>query len=225
MSADATIDSRPETCEHIAEVRGLVLGVAGNLVGRGHRHDASKLVEPEVGTFDRVTAQLRSLTYGSDEYEAARASMGPALEHHYAANDHHPEHFPPGTVHEVDVGTEPAFHPSGDEYTVASAVCSGCDWTDRGDEEDVVDAAAMHEREHYAPGGIHAMNVIQLTEMLCDWIAATRRHDDDKDIHDSIEFNAKRFGYGDTMARLLHNSADAILASEVKVPVPVPPTS
>lgn len=219
MPDDVTIDSRPDTCEHIAQVRGLLLGVAGDLVGRGHRHDASKLVEPEVGTFDRVTTQLRGLTYGSEEYEAARTEMGPALEHHYEVNDHHPEHFPAGPVHEVDVGTEPMFHSGGDEYTLASATCSGCEWTDRGDEEDVVDAAALHEREHYHPGGVHAMSLVQLTEMLCDWIAATRRHDDDKDVHDSIEVNAARFGYGEVLTRLLHNSVDAILASEVKVPV------
>ncbi len=39
------------------------------------------------------------------------------------------------------------------------------------------------------------MNLLQLTEMLCDWIAATRRHSDG-DIHGSITKNRDRFGYG-----------------------------
>lgn len=221
--ADArSSDSRPETAEHIAQVRGLLLGVAGELVGRGHRHDASKLVEPEVATFDRVTTQLRSLTYGSPEYEAARAEMGPALDHHYAVNDHHPEHFPPPVRHEVEVREEPAFHPSGDEYATAIATCDQCDWTDKGDGDDVRDAAALHERETFEPGGIHAMNLIQLLEMLCDWIAATRRHDDG-DIHASIEKNAARFHYGEELEQFLHNSVDAILEFEVKVPSPALP--
>jgi hypothetical protein len=140
--------------------------------------------------------------------------MGPGLDHHYAENDHHPEHFPPGPVHETNVGTEPAFHPSGDEYTVASAFCSGCEWSARGEEDDVRDEAASHERENYDPGGIHSMNLMQITEMLCDWIAATRRHSPPHDIHESIEQQASRFGYGEEIERMLHLSADAILALE-----------
>jgi hypothetical protein len=152
-------DSRPDTHEHIAQVRGLVLGVAGNLTERAHQHDRSKLEPPEVGVFDRVTPELAELTYGSDEYKASLASMGDALTHHYEKNDHHPEHF---------------------------------------------------------PGGIHSMNLIQLTEMLCDWIAATRRHDDG-DIHRSIDQNAERFGYDLEVRQLLHNTVDAIAAAELPV--------
>jgi hypothetical protein len=207
-------DSRPDTHEHIAQVRGLVLGVAADLTERAHRHDRSKLEPPEVEVFDRVTPLLKDSTYGSDEYKGFLADMGDGLAHHYAANDHHPEHFPPGSVHEADVGTEPAFHPSGDEYTTASAVCSGCEWTARGDEAAVRDAAALHESENFNPGGIHAMNLIQVTEMLCDWIAATRRHADG-DIHRSIDQNGERFGYGDELRRLLHDTVDAILTREI----------
>jgi hypothetical protein len=58
------------------------------------------------------------------------------------------------------------------------------------------------------------MNLIQLTEMLCDWIAATRRHADG-DIRRSIDQNAERFGYGEDLKRLLHNTVDAILSAEM----------
>lgn len=152
-----TYDSRPDTHEHIAQVRGLVLGVAADLTARAHRHDRSKLASPEVEVFDRVTPQLKDSTYGSDEYKEFLAAMGEGLAHHYAANDHHPEHF-------------------------------GC--------------------------GICEMNLIQLTEMLCDWIAATRRHADG-DIHGSIDANAERFGYGGELRRLLHDTVEAILAREM----------
>jgi hypothetical protein len=104
-----------------------------------------------------VTPLLKDSTYGSEEYKGFLADMGEGLAHHYAVNDHHPEHF-------------------------------DC--------------------------GIKEMNLIQLTEMLCDWIAATRRHADG-DIHRSIDQNAERFGYGDELRRLLHDTVDAILAREL----------
>ena len=34
--------------------------------------------------------------YGSDEYKEFLAGMKPALDHHYAENRHHPEHFENG---------------------------------------------------------------------------------------------------------------------------------
>ena len=39
-----------------------------------------------------LTLQSPCLTYGSDEYKACLTEMKPALDHHYAANRHHPEH-------------------------------------------------------------------------------------------------------------------------------------
>lgn len=80
-----------------------------------------------------------------------------------------------------------------------------------------------HHPEHFGEvqkiagklrGGIREMNLLQLTEMLCDWIAATRRHEDG-DIRRSINQNAERFGYGEELHRLLHNTVDAILAAEL----------
>ena len=153
-------DSRPDTHEHIAQVRGLLLGVAQDLIARAHRHDRSKLQEPELSVFDEVTPRLQGSTYGSDEYKGFLADMGEGLRHHYAHNDHHPEHF-------------------------------------RG--EDSFDA----------------MNLIQIMEMLCDWIAATRRHDDG-DIRRSIEQNAERFGYGDEVKRLFLNTIDSLEAAEIQ---------
>lgn len=63
-----------------------------------------------------------------------------------------------------------------------------------------------HHPEHFA-GGISEMDLLQLTEMLCDWKAATLRHEDG-DLGRSIEQGADRFGYGDEIARLLRNTAE-----------------
>lgn len=149
-------DSRPDTYEHIEQVRGLLLGVAAELTERAHRHDRSKLESPEVETFNEYTPKLRNSTYGSEEYKGFLEGMGEGLAHHYAVNDHHPEHF---------------------------------------------------------GQGIDEMDLIQLIEMLCDWLAATRRHADG-DIHGSITKNRERFGYGADIERLLRNTVKRIETSD-----------
>lgn len=95
-------DSRPDTLEHIAEVRDRLFEVILDLEDRARRHDQSKLVDPERAVFDEYTPKLRASTYGSDEYKSFLAGMGEGLKHHYAVNDHHPEHFTLG-VREMDL--------------------------------------------------------------------------------------------------------------------------
>ena len=63
-----------------------------------------------------------------------------------------------------------------------------------------------HHPEHFDKG-IRGMNLIDLVEMLCDWYAASLRHDDG-DIYKSIEINKNRFGYSDDLAEILKNTAD-----------------
>jgi hypothetical protein len=90
MSAEA------ETLKHIRRVQQLLGTLATDLIGRAARHDASKLVSPEAEVFEEFTGKLKNSTYGSDEYKSFLAGMKPALDHHYAANPHHPEHYPDG---------------------------------------------------------------------------------------------------------------------------------
>lgn len=87
-----TYDSGPETEKHIARVQTLVEELVASLLTQTEFHDQSKLESPEKEVFDTVTPLLKGMTYGSDEYKEALASMGPALQHHYANNRHHPEH-------------------------------------------------------------------------------------------------------------------------------------
>lgn len=89
-------DSRPDTWAHIHEVQSRLGQVVADLQARAHDHDQSKMAEPELSVFDRVTPQLKDSTYGSDEYKGFLADMGEGLQHHYAVNDHHPEHFDNG---------------------------------------------------------------------------------------------------------------------------------
>lgn len=89
-------DSRIDTQAHIECVAKYLVTLLDKLAARAVVHDASKLESPEVEVFDEVTPLLRDMTYGSDEYKASLARMRPALEHHYAHNSHHPEHYPDG---------------------------------------------------------------------------------------------------------------------------------
>jgi hypothetical protein len=86
-------DSTQDTKNHIYRVRELLHEGAGNLFQRALAHDKSKLESPEKDAFDVLTPRLKDLTYGSDEYRACLREMKPALDHHYAANSHHPEYF------------------------------------------------------------------------------------------------------------------------------------
>lgn len=89
-------DSTADTLDHINKVRARLQECIGRLEARALVHDASKLQSPEKEAFDEVTPLLRGLTYGSPEYHANTARLGEALAHHYAANSHHPEHYPDG---------------------------------------------------------------------------------------------------------------------------------
>lgn len=68
-----------------------------------------------------------------------------------------------------------------------------------------------HNRHHpeYFDDGIIGMNLLDLVEMLCDWVAATKRHDDG-DIVNSIEYNQKRFGYSDELKQILLNTVEML---------------
>lgn len=93
-----TYDSRPETQEHIRRVRHFIARAVENLDGRSTFHDASKLMSPELEAFDIATPKLANLVYGSDEYKQSLRDLGPALQHHFEHNDHHPEHHENGVA-------------------------------------------------------------------------------------------------------------------------------
>jgi len=93
-------DSRKDTLAHKKQVEEYLGVIFHEISRRIQEHDASKLEEPEKSTFDKVTSQLKGSTYGSDEYKGFLADMKPALDHHYAHNRHHPEHFSKG-VHSM----------------------------------------------------------------------------------------------------------------------------
>ena len=82
-----------ETQKHIEAVRKYIRFMIDKIDMRGVKHDASKLESPEVEVFAEYTPKLNSTTFGSEDYYKNLEQMKPALDHHYASNRHHPEHF------------------------------------------------------------------------------------------------------------------------------------
>lgn len=101
-----------ETIKHIETVRKYIKFVCDTLIARAIKHDATKLESPEVEIFTEYTPKLAQSTYGSEEYNGFLREMNTALQHHYAANRHHPEHFTKGI----------------DDMTLIDIIEMLCDW-------------------------------------------------------------------------------------------------
>ena len=87
------LETNAATQQHINLVRILLRKAAVELLQRGEVHDLSKFSPEEVEVFTEFTPKLRGSTFGSEEYMGFLRDMKPALDHHYANNRHHPEHF------------------------------------------------------------------------------------------------------------------------------------
>lgn len=143
-------DSAEDTYVHIQWVRRYLREFSMALADRGQDHDRSKLEPPEKEAFDRMTPRLKNLEYGSDEYKESLEELGPALQHHYEHNSHHPEHY---------------------------------------------------------ADGVAGMDLMDLVEMWCDWMAASRRTKGGN-LVDSLKHNIKRFEIEPQLAQVLRNTLD-----------------
>jgi Family of unknown function (DUF5662) len=84
-----------DTITHIHHVAKNINKFVKALLTRGENHDATKLSRPEVEAFTNA-APLKDMVYGSPEYQKSLDDLKPALEHHYRANSHHPQHYTMG---------------------------------------------------------------------------------------------------------------------------------
>lgn len=171
-------DSTQETNAHIARVRELLYIIQNKLEERGFKHDRSKLEEPEKSGFDEVTGKLKALTYGSPEYKAQLERLKPVLDHHYANNSHHPEHYGRWVC-------IICFKEFPREFN------SNCDMCGNGH-------LVFEPR-------ISGMSLLDLVEMFCDWKAATERHADGS-ILKSIQVNKERFKISEQLVEILENT-------------------
>lgn len=90
-------DSTIDTIEHISNLVKVASPIVTDFRERIIHHDASKLKNPEKACYDEMVPKLKETRYGSKEYIAIRKEMQEkGLDHHYAMNRHHPEHFENG---------------------------------------------------------------------------------------------------------------------------------
>jgi hypothetical protein len=87
---------RLEIQMHIASVHLHMSAAVANLLKRSAYHDASKLQEPELSGFALLQLRKEEMDYGQATYSAGLEEAKDVIAWHYAANDHHPEHYPDG---------------------------------------------------------------------------------------------------------------------------------
>ena len=139
-----------ETLKHVNEVRNNISVLISELVNRAKVHDASKFEEPERSVFAKNTPKLAKTEYGSPEYSELLKEVQVAIDHHYAKNTHHPEHF---------------------------------------------------------NKGIEEMDLLDVCEMLVDWLAATKRNKNGN-IHKSIDHNEGRFNINPQLSQIMRNTVN-----------------
>jgi hypothetical protein len=91
-----------ETLKHINEVRANLWRLIQELDRRAQVHDASKFEEPERTIYAEALPELGKTEYGSDGYKKLLEMTKPAIEHHWAHNRHHPEHWTNG-IEDMDL--------------------------------------------------------------------------------------------------------------------------
>ena len=90
------IECIQETVKHIRRVSKLIFQVISILLENAFNHDASKLEEPELSSFAKLTPKLKNTVYNSKKYFKYLNKMNPAIKHHYSVNSHHPDYWEHG---------------------------------------------------------------------------------------------------------------------------------
>ncbi len=85
-----------ETLRHRGRVMEILADLVQRLLRRGITHDQSKVKEPELKGFGEATKNLRTLTFGTPEYEAMIKKLQPLIDHHRQHSRHHPTFYPRG---------------------------------------------------------------------------------------------------------------------------------
>lgn len=69
-----------------------------------------------------------------------------------------------------------------------------------------------NNRHHpeFFENGVDGMNLIDISEMVCDWMAAVLRHDDG-DVYVSLEKNKERFSLSEQIYNIIKNTIDFLL--------------
>ena len=82
--------------------------------------------------------------------------------------------------------------------------------------KEALDHHYAHNRHHpeHHKNGFSDMNLVDVVELFCDWLAATERHADG-DIYKSIELNTGRFKMSDQLADIFRATAKDIYGKKM----------
>lgn len=193
-------DSTPDTREHIGKVQGRIHECTNNLIVRASRHDASKLVEPEKSAYDNLMRFKSShdMVYGSPDYAEGLKILGPALDHHYQANSHHPQ-FWTWPIPDSQEAEEIAVLRHDIEVLEGMPTR-----TDGGMEDRIL--VRLKRDLTVLESQVNAMSLLDVLEMLADHKAAGERYKDGS-MAQSMDVNRDRFGYSDQLYHLFLNTA------------------
>ncbi len=133
--------------DHKQRVASHLQSIANDLFRRAFIHDNSKFSPEEFEAYEEAFPELQHYAYGTEEFKAALRKIKPAIQHHYAHNDHHPE---------------------------------------------------------YSEAGINGMNLVQIIEMLSDWMAASERSQ--TNFLQGLEMNKERFHIDDQLFEVIKNT-------------------
>jgi len=173
------------TMRHMERVRNNLNKFVSELLVRGEKHDQTKLDSPEVELFTEYTPKLAECEYGSEEYKEHLEGLKPALDHHYAKNRHHTEHFPEVHSDEADA--------------IEEAI------KDLDPETDSLIIKVLTEKVSELRAPVNGMNLIDLDEMFSDWEAASFRQQNGN-LKKSIEFNKERYSLNPQLVNIFKNS-------------------
>ena len=187
-----------ETWAHIDQVNRFLAIMMIELMQRQFTHDRSKLAAPEVSTFTEFTPKLATSTYGSEEYKEFLRQMAPALAHHYSHNRHHPEFFQ-GSAKD----TAAIVHCE----ALIEQLNDIAKYSPNPKEEQALQQASNRIQQYRTQlkSDVNGMNLIDILEMLCDWKAASMRHNEGE-IRESIKINTSRFGLSPQLVSILSNT-------------------
>jgi len=187
-----------ETLKHIELVMQLLAAMQNEILKRMFSHDRSKLDSPEMEMFEQFTDRLRGMTYGSEEYKQCLEEMKQsALLHHYENNRHHPEHFEGCWQKNTEAISRC-------DHLILALTEMQVQYPD----DNYVFKHSLNLIEAYKKtleSNVNAMNLIDVVEMICDWLAAGKRHADGN-IYRSIEINTERFGLSPQLVSILLNT-------------------
>lgn len=194
-----TLKAHLETWKHIDLAMRLLMSAQINLTGSAVTpDDRAKLVSPGEEKFARVMEELRSLTYGSPEYEEYLYEvMGQAPAHHCTHNDH-PEFFEQqeecGEIYDYQLMLV---------RTQNDPLISNREHIYQEDYQGLIYYLIQKQAEHTSPA--NNMNLFDILKMFLHWTGASQRRANG-DINESIKEKADRCALSPQLLRIFQNT-------------------